>query len=131
MMMGHSFFSIVDLNYEGTWTPDKHVSNLFYLSSDSPGFNGIIDFNEIRWDREKDRLFFSMTKDTVPDELKYLFEDDETYRDVYSKTYRDRKKKYTEKKTKTMIRMTMTMMAIMDFRSNGIHDNRTCDILYN
>lgn len=33
-----------------------------------------------------------MTKDTVPDELKYLFEDDETYRDIYFKTYRDRTK---------------------------------------
>lgn len=68
---GTFIFSIVDHDYEGTWTLDEHVSNLFYLSSDSPGFNGIIDFNEIRWDRETDRLFFSMTKDTVPDELKY------------------------------------------------------------
>lgn len=85
-------FSIEGHDYEGTWCPDEHVSNLFYLSSDSTGFDGIIDFNEIRWDREADRLFFSMTKDTVADDLKYLFEDDEVYRDVYFKTYRDRTK---------------------------------------
>lgn len=84
--------SLAGADYSGTWAPDEHVSYLFHLSSKSTEFDGVIYNNEIRWDSVTDNLFMGISKENVPLKLRYLFQDEEEYREIYCKTWRERSK---------------------------------------
>lgn len=84
--------SLAGVDYSGTWTPDAHVSYLFHLTPDTEEFDGVIYNNEIRWDNVTDNLFMGISKDKVPLKLRLLFQGEETYREIYCKTWRERTK---------------------------------------
>ena len=80
---------IEDTEITGTWSPDEHSSNMFLLSPNEPNMNGVIVGNEIRWDKGEDKLCIGLSKETVPENLSHFFNDEEDYRYIFCKTYRD------------------------------------------
>lgn len=81
-----------EIKFSGSWKPDDNVSNLFILTPESSNYNDVIDYNEVRWDKKEDKLFFSLSKETVPKEFEDLFKGDEVYRDVFLKIDRPKEK---------------------------------------
>ena len=73
----------------GTWSPDEHSSNVFLLFTSESNMNEVIIDNEIRWDKGEDKLCIGLTKDAAPESLHYLFVDNEAYRYIFCKTYRN------------------------------------------
>ena len=73
----------------GTWEPEKQSTNILRLTMATPDMDGIIIGNEIRWDKSEDRLCIGLCKDSIPDKLKDLFQDNEEYRYMFCKTYRE------------------------------------------
>lgn len=84
--------SLAGVDYSGIWTPDEHVSYLFHLSPESEEYDGLIYNNEIRWDSVTDNLFMGITQEGVPRKLRYLFQGEEEYREIYCKIWRERTK---------------------------------------
>ena len=73
----------------GTWAPDGNNSSFFLLFPSESNMNEFIIDNEIRWDKGEDKLCIGLSKDTAPENLRCLFMDNEAYRYLFCKTYRD------------------------------------------
>ena len=80
---------IEDTEITGVWTPNENNSNIALLSPNESEMTGVITGNEIRWDKGEDKLCIGLSKDTVPENLRHLFVDNEVYRYIFCKTYRD------------------------------------------
>ena len=80
---------IEDTAITGVWTPDENNSNIILLSPTESEMNGVIVDNEIRWDKGEDKLCAGLSKNTAPENLSHLFVDNEAYRYLFCKTYRD------------------------------------------
>lgn len=89
---------IEDTSLTGTWTPDDLTNDIFHLNPVEPDMNVLVTDNEVRWDKGEDKLCIGLAKDNVPDKLKNLFENDEEYRYIFCKTYRNNVRTvYTER----------------------------------
>ena len=80
---------IEDTSLTGTWTPDDYTSDILHLNIAEPDMSAVVTDNEVRWDKGEDKLCIGLAKDNVPDNLKNLFVDDEEYRYIFCKTYRN------------------------------------------
>ena len=80
---------IEDTEIMGTWYLEKQNSNNFLLSPSESSMNNVINDNEIRWDKGEDKLCIGLSKETAPENLRHLFMNDEVYRYIFLKTYRD------------------------------------------